>query len=146
MFGEHIFKKIFSYDSLTLISIIYRLMTLAFAGSIGMTLVILACALPNSKYVFNCCIKLWFHMFNCVFFFSSWWPFIVVVFYVLAPLPTMLMKRYNDFSGSGNANMELAVFITMGIVVSSFALPIIMSRVSSVSYLIHFWCQFLNYL
>lgn len=30
---------------------LYRLMTLAFAGSIGMTLVILACALPDSKWV-----------------------------------------------------------------------------------------------
>jgi len=60
----------------------------------------------------------------------------VVVFYLLAPLPTMLMKRYNDYSGSGNANMELAVFITMGIVVSSFALPIIMARVKAVSFVV----------
>lgn len=45
----------------------------------------------------------------------------------------MLMKRYNDYSGAGNANMELAVFITMCIVVSSFALPIIMARVQTVS-------------
>lgn len=29
--------------------------------------------------------------------------------------------------------MDLAVFITMGIVVSSFALPIIMARVNAVS-------------
>ncbi|XP_060852610.1 leptin receptor gene-related protein isoform X1 [Rhopalosiphum padi] len=89
------------------------LMSLAFAGSIGMTLVILACALPDL---------------------NSWWPFIVVVFYLLAPLPTMLMKRFNDYSGSGNANMDLAVFITMGIVVSSFALPIIMARVNAIAW------------
>lgn len=31
--------------------------------------------------------------------------------------------------------MDLAVFITMGIVVSSFALPIIMARVNAVSYI-----------
>lgn len=30
---------------------VFRLVTLAFAGSIGMTLVILACALPQYKYV-----------------------------------------------------------------------------------------------
>jgi len=90
------------------------LMTLAFAGSIGMTLVILACALPKS---------------------NSWWPFIVVVCYLLAPLPTMLVKRYNEYSGSGNANMDLAVFITMGIVVSSFGLPIIMARVNTITML-----------
>jgi len=56
----------------------------------------------------------------------------------------MLMKRFNDYSGSGNANMDLAVFITMGIVVSSFALPIIMARVNAVSSYIDFkyFCYF----
>jgi len=46
----------------------------------------------------------------------------------------MLVKRYNEYSGSGNANMDLAVFITMGIVVSSFGLPIIMARVNTVRF------------
>ncbi|CAH0394267.1 unnamed protein product [Bemisia tabaci] len=71
-----------------------------------MTMVILGCALPSYK---------------------SWWPFVVVVFYILAPLPTMFTKSYNDRTGAG-VNMDLAIFITMGFVVSSFALPIVLAR------------------
>lgn len=83
------------------------LVILAFAGSIGMTLVILACALPQYKV---------------------WWPFFVVLFYVLAPLPTILARRYTEHTGSSSTCMELAMFITMGFVVSSFALPIVLAR------------------
>ncbi|KAJ9577011.1 hypothetical protein L9F63_006448, partial [Diploptera punctata] len=84
------------------------LVTLAFAGSIGMTLVILGCALPEYKV---------------------WWTFFVVLFYVLAPLPTLIARRYTENSGnSGSAAYELAIFITMGFVVSSFALPVVLAR------------------
>ncbi|XP_054278516.1 leptin receptor gene-related protein isoform X2 [Macrosteles quadrilineatus] len=84
-----------------------RLVTLAFTGSIGMTLVILACALPDP---------------------TVWWPFFVVLFYVLAPLPTILARRYTEHTGSSNSSIELAIFITMGFVVSSFALPMVLAR------------------
>jgi len=53
----------------------------------------------------------------------------VVLFYVLAPIPTIIARRYTDDSGSGsNPCLELAIFITMGFVVSSFALPIVLAR------------------
>ncbi|XP_054016749.1 leptin receptor gene-related protein [Hylaeus anthracinus] len=81
---------------------------LAFAGSVGMTFVILSCALPAYKV---------------------WWPFFVVLFYVLAPLPTIIARRYTDDVGNtANPCLELAIFITMGFVVSSFALPIVLAR------------------
>ncbi|XP_011345550.1 leptin receptor overlapping transcript-like 1 isoform X1 [Ooceraea biroi] len=84
------------------------LVLLAFAGSIGMTFVILGCALPVYKV---------------------WWPFFVVLFYILAPIPTIIARRYTDDSGStSNPCLELAIFITMGFVVSSFALPIVLAR------------------
>ncbi|XP_029176304.1 leptin receptor overlapping transcript-like 1 isoform X1 [Nylanderia fulva] len=84
------------------------LVLLAFAGSIGMTFVILGCALPIYKV---------------------WWPFFVVLFYILAPIPTIIARRYTDDSGSNsNPCLELAIFITMGFVVSSFALPIVLAR------------------
>lgn len=87
---------------------IKALVLLAFAGSIGMTFVILGCALPIYKV---------------------WWPFFVVLFYVLAPIPTIIARRYTDDSGSNsNPCLELAIFITMGFVVSSFALPIVLAR------------------
>jgi glucan phosphoethanolaminetransferase (alkaline phosphatase superfamily) len=84
------------------------LVTLAFAGSIGMTLVILGCALPE---------------------YQVWWTFFVVLFYVLSPLPTLIARRYTESSGSSStAAYELAMFVTMGFVVSSFALPIVLAR------------------
>ncbi|KAH9632591.1 hypothetical protein HF086_001834 [Spodoptera exigua] len=83
------------------------LVSLAFAGSIGMTFVILACALPQYKL---------------------WWPFFVVLFYVLSPIPTMIARRHTDSAGGNSPCMETAVFITMGFLVSSFALPIVLAR------------------
>jgi hypothetical protein len=53
----------------------------------------------------------------------------VVLFYVLSPLPTLIARRYTENSGSSStAAYELAMFITMGFVVSSFALPIVLAR------------------
>lgn len=52
----------------------------------------------------------------------------MVLFYVLAPIPTLLAKRYTEHQGSSNACLETAIFITMGLVVSSFALPIVLAR------------------
>lgn len=86
---------------------IKALVSLAFAGSIGMTFVILACALPGYKL---------------------WWPFFVVLFYILAPIPTLMARRYTEHQGSSNGCMETAIFITMGLIVSSFALPMVLAR------------------
>ncbi|XP_015512732.1 leptin receptor overlapping transcript-like 1 isoform X2 [Neodiprion pinetum] len=84
------------------------LITLAFAGSIGMTFVILGCALPA---------------------YQAWWPLFVVLFYILSPIPTLIARRYTEDSGSSsNPCLELAIFVTMGFVVSSFALPIVLAR------------------
>jgi len=85
---------------------IKALVLLAFLGSVGMTLVVLGCALYG----------------------PSWWPFFVTIFYVLAPLPTMIARRYQDDVGSSNACKELALFLTAGIVISAYGLPIILSR------------------
>lgn len=90
---------------------IKALVSLAFAGSIGMTFVILACALPQ---------------------YNLWWPFFVVLFYVLAPIPTLVARRYNEHSTGSNACLENAIFITMGLVVSSFALPIVLARAGQI--------------
>ncbi|CAG9821272.1 unnamed protein product [Phaedon cochleariae] len=74
-----------------------------------MTFVILACALPQYKL---------------------WWPFFVVLFYIFAPIPTLMARRYSDHSGSSNSCLEAAIFITMGIIVSSYGLPIVLTRAS----------------
>ena len=92
------------------------LIVLAFSGSIGMTLVILGCALP---------------------IYSNWWPFFVVLFYILSPLPTMLARRYQDDMGSSNYCKELALFITSGIVISAFGLPLVLARAPASAPVIH---------
>ncbi|CAH0551468.1 unnamed protein product [Brassicogethes aeneus] len=79
-----------------------------------MTLVILACALPQYK--------------------KLWWPFFVVLFYILAPIPTLIARRYSENSGgSSNSCLESAIFITMGFLVSAFALPIVLARASVIA-------------
>lgn len=72
-----------------------------------MTFVILGCALPQ---------------------YNVWWPLFVVLFYALAPIPTLLVRRYTEDTNSINPYLELAIFITMGFVLSSFALPIVLAR------------------
>lgn len=68
-----------------------------------------------------------------VLFFRKWWPFFVVIFYVLCPIPTLIARRHTDGTGGTNsACMEAAIFITMGFIVSSFALPIVLARAGAV--------------
>ncbi|KAJ8717869.1 hypothetical protein PYW07_005799 [Mythimna separata] len=93
--------------------LIFSLVSLAFAGSIGMTFVILACALPG---------------------YNLWWPFFVVLFYILSPIPTMIARRHTDSTSGNSACMETAIFITMGFLVSSFALPIVLARASAIKW------------
>jgi len=83
------------------------LVGLAFTGSIGLLFLFLACALPQ---------------------FNNWYPITVVVFYLLSPIPSLLAKRYTDTTGENGQCREVAWFLTTGIVVSAFALPIVLSR------------------
>jgi len=82
------------------------LVLLAFFGSVGMTLLVIGCATNH-----------------------NWWPFFVVIFYLLAPVPILVSRRYSSSGmGPSNACQELAIFITMGIVISAFGLPIVLHR------------------
>merc|ERR1711962_1970549 len=83
------------------------LVALAFTGSIGLLFLFLACALPQ---------------------FNNWYPFTVVVFYLLSPIPSLIAKRYTETSRENGQCRELAWFLTTGIVVSAFALPIVLTR------------------
>jgi len=82
------------------------LVALAFTGSIGLLFLFLACALPQ---------------------YNNWYPFTVVVFYLLSPIPSLIARRHSDDSAS-NPCRELAYFLTTGIVMSAFALPIVLAR------------------
>lgn len=67
-------------------------------------------------------------------FFRQYWPLFVLIFYVLSPIPTFISRRLSDDAdSSSSACRELAYFITTGIVVSSFGLPIVLARKDTVS-------------
>nr|CAG4642936.1 EOG090X0J87 [Evadne anonyx] len=83
------------------------LVGLAFTGSIGMTFLVLACALPQ---------------------FNNWWPFFLLAFYLVAPFPVVISRRYGDASGNSTPCQEMAVFLTAAIVISAFGLPIVLAR------------------
>ncbi|KAK3874649.1 hypothetical protein Pmani_031840 [Petrolisthes manimaculis] len=83
------------------------LVALAFGATIGLTFLFLACALPQ---------------------YANWWPFFVVVFYVLSPVPSLIARRVSEDSGGSNPCKEMAYFITTILVVSAFGLPIVLAR------------------
>lgn len=70
---------------------------------------------------------------NFICFCRVYWPMFVLIFYVLSPIPTFISRRLSDDSESSNACRELAYFLTTGIVVSSFGLPIVLARTNTVS-------------
>ena len=51
----------------------------------------------------------------------------MLAFYLVAPFPTVISRRYGDDSGS-NPCREMSVFLTAAIVVSAFGLPIVLAR------------------
>lgn len=57
----------------------------------------------------------------------------VLIFYILSPIPNVIAKRHADDTESSNACRELAYFLTTGIVVSAYGLPIVLARSTVVS-------------
>jgi len=90
------------------------LVGLAFLGSVGMTLLIVGCATGGKTGNED----------------ANWYSFFVVIFYMMSPIPFLLSRRYNSMGGAGTSNscQELAIFLTIGMVISSFALPIVLTR------------------
>ncbi|XP_046858416.1 leptin receptor gene-related protein-like [Xenia sp. Carnegie-2017] len=94
----------------------YSIILLSLTGAIGILLVVLGCALPD---------------------YGIWWPFFVLIFYLLAPVPTIIANRLSDSYGmSGNSNLckEIALFLTSGIVLSAFGLPVVLARSKVIEY------------
>ncbi|CAF0715522.1 unnamed protein product [Brachionus calyciflorus] len=87
-----------------------ELVTLSFLATGGATLLVLGCALAN----------------------YNWWPIFVVIFYVLSPLPILISRRcisdsYMSDPYSGRC-VELSAFLTSILVISAYALPIVMAN------------------
>uniref|UniRef100_A0A3Q1GV37 Leptin receptor gene-related protein n=1 Tax=Acanthochromis polyacanthus TaxID=80966 RepID=A0A3Q1GV37_9TELE len=90
------------------------LVGLSFSGAIGLTFLLLGCALEQ---------------------YGVYWPMFVLIFYVLSPIPTFISRRLSDDSdSSSNACRELAYFLTTGIVVSAFGLPIVLARINTIQW------------
>ncbi|XP_076462165.1 leptin receptor overlapping transcript-like 1 [Babylonia areolata] len=84
------------------------LIGLAFACALGVTFLVLGCALPQ---------------------YNNWWPMFVLFFYVLSPVPTVIARRLADsLDSASSACVELCIFLTTGIVVSSIGLPIVLAH------------------
>ncbi|KAG7458949.1 hypothetical protein MATL_G00226030 [Megalops atlanticus] len=93
---------------------IKALISLSFGGAIGLMFLMLGCALP----VYN-----------------RYWPLFVLFFYILSPIPYCISRRVvDDTDAASNACKELALFLTTGIVVSAFGLPIIFARAEVIAW------------
>ncbi|KAM8711807.1 hypothetical protein ACLKA7_012333 [Drosophila subpalustris] len=71
-----------------------------------MTFLILACAVPTPKIFY---------------------PFFVLLFYVLSFLPVYIAKRSTP-GNETNPKTEFALFLAAGMVLSAFALPIVLAH------------------
>uniref|UniRef100_A0A8D1DHW6 Leptin receptor gene-related protein n=1 Tax=Sus scrofa TaxID=9823 RepID=A0A8D1DHW6_PIG len=86
------------------------LVALSFSGAIGLTFLMLGCALED---------------------YGVYWPLFVLVFHALSPIPHFIAKRATyDSDATSSACRELAYFFTTGIVVSAFGFPVILARVA----------------
>ncbi|KAM8999775.1 leptin receptor gene-related protein [Sarcophilus harrisii] len=93
---------------------VLAILVLSFSAVIGLILLVSGCALQAD---------------------GTYWSLLVLIFYVLCPIPFFIVKRLlDDLDASTSACQELAYFFTTGIVVSAFALPIVLARVSLIKW------------
>merc|ERR1712242_537590 len=112
--GTHpIFES--DFDCLTDMSL-KQVVSFAFVGSIALTLLLLSCTLKFNEET------------NEDFTKNSYGLF-VIIFYVLAPLPLVIARNMESESG-----MEMAVFFSIGFIISSFALPAVLANRDVIEY------------
>ena len=65
--------------------------------------------------------------------FSNWWPMFVLLFYATSPTPSTIARRYADSVEASSVLTEVCLFITTGIVISAYGLPIVLAHLHVVS-------------
>ncbi|KAI9575783.1 hypothetical protein GQX74_015699 [Glossina fuscipes] len=89
-------------------------------------------AMITQQSFINTCIYdlYWYDLFNIACAVPQpkiFYPFFVLIFYVLSVIPMMLAKRLSPGSET-NPKTQFALFLTSGMVLSSFALPIVLAQ------------------
>ena len=64
---------------------------------------------------------------------SNWWPMFVLIFYATSPIPSTIARRYADSVETSSVLIEVCLFITTGIVISAYGLPIVLAHLHVVS-------------
>lgn len=80
---------------------------------VGMTFIILACAVPKVKIFY---------------------PFFVLLFYALSVLPVFISSRFTPPEQT-DPKSEFALFLTAGMILSAFAFPIVLAHSSVITWL-----------
>lgn len=76
---------------------------MSFSFTVGILMVLLACALPQ---------------------YDNWYPMFVLLTYAFAPVPAMIIKRYGDLDYSeSTVGKDVATFITSALVCSGYGIP-----------------------
>ncbi|KAM4641665.1 leptin receptor gene-related protein [Discoglossus pictus] len=93
---------------------IKALVGLSFSGAIGLTFLMLGCALEDYKV---------------------YWPLFVLIFYAISPIPHFIATRISDDTdAASSACREIAFFFTTGIVVSAFGLPTVLAHIGVIKW------------
>lgn len=99
------------------------ILAMSFIASLGITFEVLACTLPKGA--------------------NNFWPLLVLIFYMLLPLPMIMSKQIISDTMIGLDRKttvkarDYCIFFTSGIMVSIFAFPIVLSNTSVVSIVSH---------
>ncbi|TGZ74815.1 hypothetical protein CRM22_000735 [Opisthorchis felineus] len=79
------------------------LVLVALAGACSFTFLLLACALPQ---------------------YAVWWPMFVLIFYILTPIPVFIARSQSE----ANTVRDICAFLTVILIFSAYALPILLAR------------------
>uniref|UniRef100_A0A6G1SHC4 Leptin receptor gene-related protein n=1 Tax=Aceria tosichella TaxID=561515 RepID=A0A6G1SHC4_9ACAR len=90
------------------------ILAMSFVASLGITFQLLACTVPKGE--------------------GNLWPMLVYIFYILLPIPILVSTHIIKETMVGMNEKDAAkakhyaIFFTAGILVSSFAMPILLAR------------------